>query len=90
MNDQQIELLIQQIDGIKWPCVCGKPRSKEADLLCGECWDKIPARKLQGFIRLDEDTEEHRLVAEQLLRLAQRNLSQNAKLSHAEGGKEQL
>jgi hypothetical protein len=80
LSDEQIEMLIQEVDGHKWPCVCGKPRSKEADLLCGECWDKIPVAKLQGFIRLDSDTEEHRLAAEQILRIAQRNLGQNTLL----------
>lgn len=76
MNDQQIEMMIQKHDGIKWPCLCGNARAKEAELLCRECWDNIPQSKREGFGRLDSTTEEYMLAAEQILRIAQRNLSQ--------------
>jgi hypothetical protein len=77
MNGQQIEMMIQQHDGIKWPCLCGESRAKESDLLCAACWGKIPEAKRKGFGRLDRCTEEHALAAEQILRIAKRNLPEN-------------
>ena len=80
MNNQQIELIIQKHNGIKWPCICGSARAKESELLCEECWGRIPQAKRDGFRRLESDLMEHALehqaAAEQILRIAERNLSQ--------------
>ena len=83
ISSEEIELLIQEIDGIKWPCICGKARVQERDLLCGDCWDQIPQAKRTGFKQLEADVKntavECHMAAEQILRLAQRNLGQNAR-----------
>ena len=68
-----LELLAQE--NLKfWPCVCGDYRPTERDLLCWNCWVKIPEAKRRGLGFLDKDTEEYRLACEQILRIANRNL----------------
>lgn len=76
VTPEEIEMMIQEVDGIKWPCVCGKPRIQERDLLCGECWEKIPAEKRRGVRFLDRDSEEYHKACEQILRIANKNLTE--------------
>lgn len=75
------ELLIQKTSdkqGVKWPCVCRvNPREKEGDLLCSDCWAGIPLAKREGLARLranDDDIVEYTMAAEQILRIAEKNL----------------
>lgn len=77
MSPEEIELLLQEVDGHKWPCLCGGRRIQEIDLLCSDCWEAIPAAKRHGYSGLDRNSEESHMAAEQILRIAQHNLNQS-------------
>lgn len=75
-SNETIERIAQQTLA-NWPCMCGKARPTESELLCPDCWNNIPAPKRDGLQRLDRSTEEHRMACEQILRIARRNLENN-------------